>query len=354
MSEIATVKWGILSTARIATRVAAAIDGAANAEATAVASRTLDRADFWAKEHGVGQSYGSYQELVDDDSLDAIYVPLPPSMHAEWTIKCAEAGKHVLCEKPLAMNVAEAEEMAAACRANNVQLMDATMWVHHLRTAEMLKAVNDGTIGHPRRVTSAFSFDIEPYLQTKPPHMARDPETGEAKIENVFAKELRFKRELGGGALLDLGWYNVRATLWAFGDLPRRVYASARYRNDVDMNVSAMMWFDDGRMASFDCGYDMSLRKWFEVVGTAGSLVCDDFLSPWDTDRPRYWLHVEAGKVSEHLAEPVIQEQKMIEKFCDIIRSGQLDDAWPKISIANQRICDALGKSARTEQVVEV
>ena len=166
--EQTTVRWGILSTARIATKVASAIHATAGAEVTAVASRTKERAELWAREHNVGNSYGNYEALVEDEQLDAIYVPLPPSMHAEWTIRCAEAGKHVLCEKPLAMSAAEAQEMADACRANNVQLMDATMWVHHPRASDMLAPIQNGTLGELRRVTSAFSFDIEPYLNNKP------------------------------------------------------------------------------------------------------------------------------------------------------------------------------------------
>ncbi|MCH7728732.1 MAG: Gfo/Idh/MocA family oxidoreductase [Planctomycetes bacterium] len=352
--EQSTVRWGILSTARIATKVASAIHATAGAEVTAVASRTKERAELWAREHDVAASYGNYEALVEDEQLDAIYIPLPPSMHAEWTIRCAEAGKHVLCEKPLAMNVAEAQEMADACRANNVQLMDATMWVHHPRASDMLAPIQNGTLGELRRVTSAFSFDIEPYLNDKPPHMARDPESGKASPEAVLANELRFQRELGGGALMDLGWYNVGVALWALEDLPTRVFATARYRHDVEINLSAMMWYDDDRIVTFDCGYDQSLRKWFEVVGTAGSLVCDDFLNPWNSERPRFWLHDKSGQATEHVAAPVNQEQRMIERFCEIVRSGELDDTWPNISVANQRVCDAIGASARREEVVEI
>ncbi len=354
MSQTDTIRWGILSTARIATRVAAAIDAAAATEVSAVASRSLERAESWAREHGVARTCADYQALLDDDQLDAIYVPLPPSMHAEWTIRCAEAGKHVLCEKPLAMNAAEAVEMAAACREHNVQLMDATMWVHHPRTADMFRPIQDGTLGELRRVTSAFSFDLEPYLETKPPHAAVDPRTGKTQKELVSAHEFRLQRELGGGALLDLGWYNVRAALWAMGELPRQVFAKAHYRNQVDISMNALLWYDDDRTVSFDCGYDLAPRKWFEVVGTKSSLVCDDFLSPRDPDRPRFWTHDEAGQSHEHVSAADVQEVCMIDRFCKIVRSGELDESWPRISVAAQRVCDAVNQSARTGKVVEI
>ena len=349
-----TIRWGILSTARIATKVAAAIDATSGAEVVAVASRTTERAGAWASEHGVGRSYDRYEALLDDDELDAIYIPLPPSMHAEWTIRAAEAGKHVLCEKPIAVSAAEAVEMAAACREHNVQLMDATMWVHHSRSADMLRSIEEGSLGALRRVTAAFSFVIEPYLNMKPPHMARDPATGQAAPEQVLQHELRFQRDLGGGALLDTGWYCVRVALWAFKDLPRRVFAMARYRHDVDVNLSGLLWYDDDRVASIDCGYDLAQRKWFEVAGTDGSVVCDDFLNPWDPQRPRFWLHRQPDQAEEVVSANPIQEQLMVENFCGLVRGGVPDESWPAVSIANQRICDALDKSARSGKVVEV
>jgi predicted dehydrogenase len=352
MNPSQTIRWGILGTARIATKVAGAINATDGAEVAAVASRSAERAAGWAEEHGIGRSYGDYQALLDDDELDAIYIPLPPSMHAQWTIRAAEAGKHVICEKPIAISATQAAEMAAACREHNVQLMDATMWVHHPRSADMLRAVKDGALGEMRRVTAAFGFVIEPYLEQKPPHMARDPETGQADAATILTHELRFQRELGGGSLLDTGWYCVRVALWAFGDLPREVFAKARYRYDVDVSLSGLMWYDDDRVASFDCGYDVATRKWFEVAGTRGTLVCDDFLTPWDPERPRFWLHEQPGEANESVSAPEIQEQCMIHNFCQIIRSGSLDEHWPNISIANQRICDALDKSARSGQVV--
>ena len=228
------------------------------------------------------------------------------------------------------------------------------MWGHHPRADEMLQRIQDGSLGELRRVTAAFGFDIKPYLQQKPPHAARNSQTGAATLESIVAHEYRFQRELGGGALLDTGWYCARVALWALGCLPRQVFATARYDHDVDINLSALMWYDNERMASFDCGYDLAVRKWFEVAGTKASLVCDDFLSPCDPDRPRFWLRGENGQSDEFISPPRLQEQCMIESFCRIVRSGELESAWPAIAIANQRMCDALGASARTGTVVVI
>ncbi|MCH8830804.1 MAG: Gfo/Idh/MocA family oxidoreductase, partial [Planctomycetes bacterium] len=210
-----TIRWGILGTARIATKVSEAIVNAANAELTAIASRDLARAEKWRSEHGALRSYGSYRELIDDPDIDVVYIPLPPSLHAEWTIAAAEWGKHVLCEKPAALNSQEVVEMTAACREHNVQFMDGVMWVHHPRAEEMRQTLRKGNLGRLRRFTSAFSF-----------HWETIPEG-----------DLRLSRDLGGGALLDLGWYCIRATLWAFQQMPQRVYGTSQWYGDVDMTT---------------------------------------------------------------------------------------------------------------------
>ena len=219
-ASVPTVRWGILSTAHIATKVCRAIERAADAQGVAVASRSKERAEAWAREHEIPVSYGSYDELLSASDLDAIYIALPPSMHAEWTIKAAEQGKHVLCEKPLARNVAEAKQMAEVCRQNGVQLMDGVMWAHHARTAAMKRHLTDGSLGKLRRVTSSFTFNWD----------------------TIPEDNIRLSRELAGGALGDLGWYCVGAILWAFDDLPTRVFAAGRYHRDVEMNLSGLLW----------------------------------------------------------------------------------------------------------------
>ena len=209
--------------------------------------------------------------------------------------------------------------------------MDGVMWVHHPRAAAMKQVLTDGMLGDLRRVTSAFTFRWE-----QPP-----------------TNEYRLDRLLCGGSLLDLGWYNVGVTLWAFEALPQRVSATARWHGGVDHSLDATLWFDDVRRASFDCGFDVPLRKWVEIAGTHGSLVCDDFTRPWTEDRPRFWRHDSGGKVTEQLIPGSKQEVCLIDTFCRLVQAGQLDASWPRRSIEVQQVCDALERSARTGKVTE-
>lgn len=323
------VRWGVLSTANIATKVARAIHLAPNAELTAIASRTEERAAAWAQAHNAATAYGTYDALLADPSLDAIYIPLPPSLHAEWTIKAAEHGKHVLCEKPLAANADEATAMADACRQNGVQLMDGVMWVHHQRTAAMKEKIGNGTLGRLRRVTAAFTFNWN----------------------TVPVGNIRAMPELAGGSLGDLGYYCVRAILWAFEAMPTQVFATARYKSGVDFNLAGILWFNDERMATLDCGFDTGLRKWFEVAGTRASIVCDDFTVPTDEDSARFWVHGSDGN-ERNTIEGCIQEVTMIERFSEIVQSGTLDAHWPEVAINTMRVCDALLESDRRKEVV--
>ena len=320
------VRWGILSTANIAKKIARAINLSSNAELIAIASRTEERAISWAKNHNVPIAYGSYHELLSDDTIDAVYIPLPPSMHAEWTIRAAEHGKHILCEKPLSTNSEEATNMAETCRKNSVQLMDGVMWVHHDRT-ELMKEKLD-CLGELRRVTAAFTFNWQ----------------------TIQINNIRAKPELGGGCLGDLGYYCVRAILWAFEALPTCVYATARYKVGVDYNFSGLLWFEGERIATFDCGFDTGLRRWFEVAGTQGSLVCDDFTIPNSEETARFWIHGENNDKYE--TDFCNQEVKMIERFSSIVQSKRLEPVWTNAAVDTMRVCDALRASEQCGEIV--
>jgi len=332
------IRWGILGTARIAIKVARAIWNSTGAELTAVASRDYARAAGWLAEHEFDVldpaplAYGSYEKLLADPNIHAVYIPLPPSLHAEWTIKAAERGKHVLCEKPLATSALEAREMAAACKANGVQLMDGVMWMHHERTAAMKRLLQEGTLGPLRRVTSAFSFNATDFA----------------------ADNIRFQRELGGGVLGDLGWYCVGATLWAFESPPTRVFATASFRDDVEISLSAILWFSEDRVASFDCAFDTTTRKWVEIAGTEASIVCDDFVNPWEVSKARFWVHNRQGKASQETFPGCVQEVRMIERFSDIVRTGRLEPDWVDKTINTQIVCSAIDRSARNGIAVEI
>ncbi len=326
------IRWGILGTARIAEKVAAAIHAAPNASLEVIASRNLDRANNWATEHNVPRAVGSYEEVLQDPRIDAVYIPLPPSMHAEWTVAAAKAGKHVLCEKPLAGNADEAAAMVRACEEHDVQFMDGVMWLHHPREADMRSVLENGDLGQLTHVSSAFTF--------------RWPEIPE--------DDFRTRREFGGGSLLDLGWYCVGVALWAFDDMPESVFGSAQLRNDVDMHFNGLMHFSGGRTASLNCGFDTVMRRWVEIAGTERSLVCDDFTRPWKEDKPRFWVHRPDGSAEERASASPNQETCMVQAFSEAILSGSRRRDWHERAVQTQRICAALDHSARIGQVVQL
>ena len=159
---------------------------------------------------------------------------------------------------------------------------------------------------------------------------------------------------MGGGALLDLGWYCVDVAMWAFDALPTRVMGSSRMQGDVDVHFNGILEFSGERTATINCGFDTVMRRWVEVAGTEGSMVCDDFTRPWKADKPRFWTHQPDGSATEHTSPGVIQETCMIEAFSRTVQSGELNTAWPTRALNAQRVCEALDQSAQTGRVVEL
>ncbi|MBM4438443.1 MAG: Gfo/Idh/MocA family oxidoreductase, partial [Actinobacteria bacterium] len=217
------IRWGVLSTAKIArNRLIPAIQASRNGALAAVASRELDRARACAQEFAIPRAHGSYQELLDDPDVDAVYVPLPTSLHHEWTLRAAAAGKHVLCDKPLAADVRQAQEMVDACRRAGVQLADGFMFRHDPRHARVLELIATGAVGELRRVRAAFAFPI-----------VRD------------AANVRLAAGLDGGALGDVGCYGVSASCLYFNGLPDGVLGTLAIDREfgVDMDGSALLDF---------------------------------------------------------------------------------------------------------------
>lgn len=332
MASQAAVRFGILGAARIARKLAPAIQQAEGAELVAIASRDAAKAEAFASEYNIPRSFGSYEALLDCDDIDAVYLPLPPSLHLPWTRAAAERGKHVLCEKPLAATADQAREMAEVCRAAGVQLLDGTMWLHHPRAAAMQTFIHNGSLGQLRRATTVFTF------------------YGDFLPNDDF----RHSRPYGGGSLLDLGWYCVGATLWAFGSLPERVWAWANWQNDVDIDFLGQIWFAGERTASLECGFRTMRRKWLEIAGTHGSIVCDDFTRPKNPDQPRFWTHDADGNATTHTVLGPPQEICMIENFCQAVREGTLREDWTAAAVATQVVCDALDRSARAGKMIEM
>lgn len=319
------LRFAILGTARIARTVGPRLQACAASELVGVASRSAGRAAAFAQELQIPRSWDSYEAALNDPDIDAVYIPLPPSMHQEWTAKAAAAGKHVLCEKPLAMNADEVRQMTEVCQQHHVVLLDGVMWYHTPRATAIREIVASGQLGDLRQLTAVFTF----------------------RWDEFPADNVRMQRELGGGSLLDLGWYCVGAAVWLLEDLPQRVTARAQYHSDVDTHFNALLEFADGRMATVESGFDTVKRRWMEVAGTRQNLVCDDFTRPWDESRPRFWTHDNEGKATEHVIPHRPQEDHMIEAFCQLVQDGRTNHSWLELSHRTQLVCDALNRSAR-------
>ncbi|MFH1104512.1 MAG: Gfo/Idh/MocA family oxidoreductase [Actinomycetota bacterium] len=245
------LRWGIVSTADIGmTRVIPAIQRAEGCEVVAIASRSLERAAAAATRFAIPAAYGSYQQLLERDEVEAVYIPLPNDAHAPWTIRAAQAGKHVLCEKPLALTVAQAEEMGAACRQAGVKLAEAFMYRHHPSWVETVRLVRTGAIGELQAVQSFFGFYND------------DPD------------DIRNSPEAGGGALMDVGCYCVDLSRMLFDAEPTGVTATVRRDPDmgIDVMTSALLEFPGGGQASFACGIRVEPDQRVHLLGTKGRI----------------------------------------------------------------------------------
>jgi predicted dehydrogenase len=266
------VAWGVLGVAGIAVhKVIPAMQGTGNTPVIAIASRTAGKAEEAAADLGIERPYGSYEELLADRDVEAVYIPLPNHLHAEWTEKAAAAGKHVLCEKPLAMSSAQARDMIDACGRAGVKLMEAFMYRHHPMWVEARRLVESGAIGDLLAVQSFFSY------------------------RNIDPGNIRNIADYGGGALMDIGCYPVNVSRLLFGSEPSEVKAVIRRDPDfgTDVLTSAVLDFD-GRQATFTCSTQVEDEQSVQIVGTAGRIEIEiPFNIP--PDRPTRFLHFAGG-----------------------------------------------------------
>ncbi len=323
------LRWGILGVAKINDRLLPGFAKASNAELVGIASRSLDKAKAAASAAGIPKAFGSYEALLADPEIDAIYNPLPNTLHDEWTRKAADHGKHVLCEKPLTPTAREAEALVEYCHAKKVKLMDGFMWPHHPRTAKIKELIQGGTLGRVMRVTGAFTFKLP-----------MDP------------TNIRLQIGMAGGGLLDVGCYPVYGIRWAFGEEPVRVFAAARYKHGVDVAMSAVLWFADGRLASFDCGFDQPMRQWIEIVCEKGAIGVPEM---WVPRKPTYAVELnESPEIQEFAVPGFDQIQCMLEDFGRYVLEDKPVWPAPEEAIKSARVMDALLVSARDGCVVEV
>ena len=331
------VKWGILGNATIARKcVIPAILKSNNGHIHAIGSQHPQRAKALAKAYNILHLYTRYESVLEDQQVDAVYIPLPNHLHRQWTIRALKAGKHVLCEKPLACNAAEAEEMVRVASEKGLHLMEALMYRFHPRSKAIHQMVNRGDIGMPKLVRVSFCFP-----------MAKDA------LEN---KENARLQKTGGGALLDVGCYGVSVSRWMMGKEPEKVQAMAHYTAyGVDIHSAGMLFFQDNGLATVEASFISSLQQTYTIAGENGSIeLPHNAFIPWEKDAA-YTYRGKNEEVGRHKIVPGADEyQLMVEHFSETIINGtsplvQVDD-----SIKNMRVLDALAKSAKTGRMVTI
>ncbi len=319
------VRFGVLSTADIGMeKVTPAIAAASNCEVLAIASRDAERAQAAARRLEIPRAYASYEGLLDDPDIDAVYIPLPNHLHAQWAISAAGAGKHVLCEKPLAMNAAEARRIVDACHAAGVLLMEAFMYRFHPTWLHAVDLVRKDVIGDLQAVQSWFSYYND------------DPDN----IRNIA--------EYGGGALMDIGCYNINLSRMLFGSEPTSVDAIVRrdLGSGVDIVTSAVLGFGDGQ-ATFTCSTRAEPDQRVHIVGTRGRI---DIEIPFNIPPhlPTKVFLVAGGDppVAPDLEvltfDPRDQYTAQAEAFADAVLRGTPVPLPNEDSIANMAVIDAI------------
>ncbi|MDP6349629.1 MAG: Gfo/Idh/MocA family oxidoreductase [Chloroflexota bacterium] len=326
------VNWGVLSTAQIGRiLVIPAGQKAANTNFLAIASRDHSRAEEAAEELGIPRAYGSYEELLADDDIQVIYNPLPLSMHAPWTVKAAEAGKHILCEKPIAVDAAEAQTMVDRCRELGVILMEAFQYHFAERNLRARKIVESGRLGTARLVKASFNV-MAP----------RD------------AANIRNQPALAGGGLADIGSYCVGVARFIYDEEPLRVLASLRNdpEYDVDFTGFILMEFAGGKFAQLDYSKETHGRPILEVLGTEGRMVINDFHLP-SLKEAKIRIFDGAG-FSQTLFSPFDSYMLEVEAMSDAVLYDVPLKWPPEEAVANIRAMDAIRLSSAEDRWVEL
>ncbi|MCY3865127.1 MAG: Gfo/Idh/MocA family oxidoreductase [Chloroflexi bacterium] len=318
------IRWGILSTARIGRRVIPAIQASHNGEVAAVASRSLERAQAWADLHKIPRAYGSYEALFEDEGIDAIYNPLPNSMHAEWSIRCAEAGMPTLSEKPFASDAPEAQSIVDAFEQHDLPLAEAFMYRFHPQHAKAQEIIAAGGIGELQIINSSFTFPISD------------------------GANIRLNKALAGGALMDVGCYCVNLMRFMTGEEPEGVRAAARIgeRTGVDETLVGTLEFPSGVIGHFDCGLRSFGQHTYTLKGAEGMIVVpQSFVIDKAVDGiVRHW---QGDNYSEQVVPAVDQYQLMVEDFADALLKQRPPRFAPADAVKNMVVVDRLLADAR-------
>jgi predicted dehydrogenase len=326
------VRWGVLSTANIGLeKVLPAMQKGEYCEITAMASQNLERGKAAATQLGIPQAYGSYEELLADDNIDAVYIPLPNHLHVPWTKKALEAGKHVLCEKPIGLNTAEAEDLLACAKKHSqLKVMEAFMYRHHPQWLKAQQLVNEGKIGNLRTIHSFFSY------------YNADP----ANIRNMT--------EIGGGGLMDIGCYCISLARFIFNSEPQRVLGKMEYDPEfkTDRLCSGLLDFGD-QSSTFTCSTQLTSYQRVNIFGTEGRIEIEiPFNAP--PDQPcRIW-HQQDEKLEEITFELCDQYTIQGDLFSQAILN-KTEVPTPLVdSVKNMRVLDAVINSAESNAWVSL
>ncbi len=328
MTKVSPIRWGILSTAGIGRhRFIPGAMASSNGVVLAIASREKDRAAQVATQLGIPRVHGSYEALLADPEVDAVYNPLPNSLHDEWTRKAVNAGKPVLCEKPLARDATEASALVAMCKERNILLMEAFMYRFHPQHARVRSLIAGGAIGEIRAVRTAFTFNMTP----------------------LNPANIRLRAEVAGGALMDVGCYCVNAARLLFGEEPATVSATWDFRKEygVEIGMAGALTFSDGRTATFDCGFRAAGQGWYMVVGAAGTIEVPAAFVP-SQEPTRVILTDKTGRHEDTI--PGVDHYRLeAEEFAAYLIEGRPPRYPADDAVANMRAIDALYRSARAQ-----
>ncbi|HZZ28122.1 MAG TPA: Gfo/Idh/MocA family oxidoreductase [Pirellulales bacterium] len=320
------LRWGILSTAKIGTeKVVPAMQAGQFCEVAAMASRNLETAQAAAKKLGISKAYGSYEELLADKEIDAVYIPLPNHLHVPWSIRCLQAGKHVLCEKPIGMNGQEAADLLAeAKRHPHLKMMEAFMFRLHPQWQLARRLVSEGQIGQLRTIQAFFSY------------------------HNVNADNIRNIAAVGGGGLMDIGCYCISLSRFIFAAEPQRVLGIVEYdaKFKTDRLASAILEFPGGT-ATFTCSTQLSPYQRVNIFGTEGRVEIEiPFNAP--PDRPSKLWHQRGTEIQEHPLKVCNQYMILGDSFSQAVLENKEVPTPLADAVANMRVIEAVAGSGKS------
>jgi len=314
-----------------------ALQRSRNGRVHALATRFPQQATPVVSENRIEHVYDSYEALLQVPEIEAVYIPLPNHLHHPWTRKALQAGKHVLCEKPLACNAHEALEMAETASRAGLLLMEAFMYRFHPRSRNIRRRVARGEIGEPRWVRSSFCFHTDEERLAAPDNQ-------------------RMRPEMGGGALLDVGCYGVSVARWLLGAEPNRLQAQAVYHpSGVDVHFVGTLLFADSRLATVEASFVSALQQTYSVAGTDASIEQPhNAFVPWDKEALFTIRGRDRETGEDHLIPGADEYQLMVEHFSDAV-SGLTALAFsPEESVSNMKVLDGLAEAARTGRTIEI